>query len=196
MASEIAKKQVEGAERHNTKTGEFADMTLSAEDFWTFSLDFYGKQNVAKACLSLQDRRDADVNILLLAAYLANKGHVLDDTHLSIADGMTAGWRAAVLQQLRQVRRRLPKFAEEVPESDRKNVKEKILEAELAAEQVAHRLIFKRLDDAPMPTEGGTARERAEKNLKLYLRRLLSQAGPGGPDERDLGDVSAIVGAL
>jgi uncharacterized protein (TIGR02444 family) len=196
MASEIAKKQVEGAERHNTKTGEFVDMTLSAEDFWTFSLDFYGKQNVAKACLSLQDRRDADVNILLLAAYLANKGHVLDDTHLSIADGMTAGWRAAVLQQLRQVRRRLPKFAEEVPESDRKNVKEKILEAELAAEQVAHRLIFKRLDDAPMPTEGGTARERAEKNLKLYLRRLLSQAGPGGPDERDLGDVSAIVGAL
>ena len=196
MASEIAKKQVEGAERRATKDGEFADMTLSAEDFWTFSLDFYGKQNVAKACLSLQDRRDADVNILLLAAYLANKGHVLDDTHLSIADGMTAGWRAAVLQQLRQVRRRLPKFAEEVPESDRKNVKEKILEAELAAEQVAHRLIFKRLDDAPMPTEGGTAKERAEKNLKLYLRRLLSQAGPGGPDERDLGDVSAIVGAL
>jgi len=196
MASEIAKKQVEGAERRATKDGEFADMTLSAEDFWTFSLDFYGKQNVAKACLSLQDRRDADVNILLLAAYLASKGHVLDDTHLSIADGMTAGWRAAVLQQLRQVRRRLPKFAEEVPEGDRKNVKEKILEAELAAEQVAHRLIFKRLDDAPMPTEGGTAKERAEKNLKLYLRRLLSQAGPGGPDERDLGDVSAIVGAL
>ncbi|HET6621554.1 MAG TPA: TIGR02444 family protein [Dongiaceae bacterium] len=196
MASEIAKKQIEGAERHNTKSGEFADMTLSAEDFWTFSLDFYGKQNVAKSCLSLQDRRDADVNILLLAAYLASKGHVLDDTHLSIADGMTAGWRAAVLQQLRQVRRRLPKFAEEVPEGDRKNVKEKILEAELAAEQVAHRLIFKRLDDAPMPTEGGTAKERAEKNLKLYLRRLLSQSGPGGPDERDLGDLSAIVGAM
>jgi uncharacterized protein (TIGR02444 family) len=171
--------------------------TLSAEDFWTFSLDFYGKQNVAKACLSLQDRRDADVNLLLLSAYLASKGHVLDDTHLSIADGMTAGWRAAVLQQLRQVRRRLPKFAEEVPEEDRKNVKEKILEAELAAEQVAHRLIFKRLDDAPMPTDGGSARERAEKNLKLYMRRLLTQGGgPGAPDERDLGDVGSIVAAL
>ena len=47
-----------------------------------------------------------------------------------------------------------------------------------------------------MPSEGGNPRDRAEKNLKLYLRRLLSQAGPGGPDERDLGDVSAIVGAL
>jgi len=170
--------------------------TLSAEDFWTFSLDFYGKQNVAKACLSLQDRRDADVNLLLLAAYLASKGYVLDDTHLSIADGMTAGWRAAVLQPLRQVRRRLPRFAEEVPEEDRKQVKEKILEAELAAEQVAHRLIFKRLDDAPMPSEGGSPKERAEKNLKLYLRRLLSQGGPATPDERDLGDVTAIVGAL
>jgi uncharacterized protein (TIGR02444 family) len=197
MASKMAKPQVAAdADSGHTGNREFSDMTLSAEDFWTFSLDFYGKQNVAKACLSLQDRRDADVNLLLLAAYLASKGHVLDDTHLSIADGMTAGWRAAVLQQLRQVRRRLPKFAEEVPEDDRKNVKEKILEAELAAEQVAHRLIFKRLDDAPMPAEGGTARERAEKNLKLYLRRLLSQWGIGSPDERDLGDVTSIVGAL
>ena len=134
---------------------------------------------------------------LLLSAYLASKGHVLDDTHLSIADGMTAGWRAAVLQQLRQVRRRLPKFAEEVPEEDRKNVKEKILEAELAAEQVAHRLIFKRLDDAPMPTDGGSVKDRAEKNLKLYLRRLVTQGGgPGAPDERDFGDVSSIVAAL
>ncbi|MGH6892835.1 MAG: TIGR02444 family protein [Dongiaceae bacterium] len=170
-------------------------MTLSAEDFWTFSVDFYGKQNVAKACLSLQDRRDADVNLLLLGAYLATKGHILDETHLSIADGMTAGWRAAVLQQLRQVRRRLPKFAEDVPEDERKDVKQKILEAELAAEQVAHRLIFKRLGDAALLSEGGTPRERAEKSLKLYLRRLLSQA-PLTPDERDLGDISAIVGAL
>ena len=178
--------------RRDTSNREFPEMTtLSAEDFWTFSLDFYGKQNVAKACLSLQDRRDADVNLLLLAAYLANKGHLLDDTHLSIADGMTAGWRAAVLQQLRQVRRRLPKFAEEVPEEDRKNVKEKILEAELAAEQVAHRLIFKRLDDAPMPTDGGSVKERAERNLKLYMRRLAPSQ-----DERDLGDIAAVVSAL
>jgi hypothetical protein len=47
-----------------------------------------------------------------------------------------------------------------------------------------------------MPAEGGTARERAEKNLKLYLRRLLSQWGTSAADERDLGDVTAIVGAL
>jgi uncharacterized protein (TIGR02444 family) len=177
---------------------EFADMTLSAEDFWSFSLDFYGKQNVAKACLSLQDRRDADVNLLLLAAYLAKKGHVLDETHLSIADGMTAGWRAAVLQQLRQVRRRLPKFAEDVPEEARKEVKQKILEAELAAEQVAHRLILTRLSASALPTDGGSPRQLAEKSLKLYLRRLASQSPqtPNTPDERDLGDVNAIVGSL
>ena len=172
-------------------------MSLSAEDFWTFSLDFYGKQNVAKACLSLQDRRDADVNLLLLGAYLASKGHVLDETHLSIADGMTAGWRAAVLQQLRQVRRRLPKFVEEVPEASRKEVKDKILEAELVAEQVAHRLIFKRLDPAAMLSEGGSAKERTEKSLKLYLRRLLSQGSSNTtPDERDLADISSIVQAM
>ena len=84
-----------------------------------------------------------------------------------------------------------------MPEEDRQQVKEKILEAELAAEQVAHRLIFKRLDDAPMPTDGGNVKDRAEKNLKLYLRRLLSQGGgPTTPDEKDLSDLHDIVAAL
>src|SRR4029453_19462315 len=108
MASKVAKTDL-AADTDSRHTGnrEFSDMTLSAEDFWTFSVDFYGKQNVAKACLSLQDRRDADVNLLLLSAYLAVKGHVLDDTHLSIADGMTAGWRAAGLPHLPPGRRGL-----------------------------------------------------------------------------------------
>src|SRR5512145_1499894 len=136
-------------------------MSLSAEDFWTFSLDFYGKQNVAKACLSLQDRRDADVNLVLLGAYLASKGHVLDETHLSIADGMTAGWRAAVLQQLRQVRRRLPKFVEEVPEASRKEVNDKMLKDELVIEEIACFLIFHRLNPDAMLSEGGSAKLRA-----------------------------------
>jgi hypothetical protein len=48
-----------------------------------------------------------------------------------------------------------------------------------------------------MPTDGGSVKDRAEKNLKLYLRRLVTQGGgPGVPDERDLGDVSSIVAAL
>ena len=61
----------------------------------------------------------------------------------------------------------------------------------LAAEQVAHRLILgKRLKDASLPIEEGSAKERAEKNLKLYLRRLLSQGtGSSTPDDRDLEDL-------
>lgn len=166
-------------------------MSLTAEEFWTFSLDFYERPNVAKACLSLQDRRGADVNLLLLSAYLASKGHVLDETHLSIADGMTAGWRAAVLQQLRQIRRRLPKFSDDVPEDMRKEVNRKLLDAEMAAEQVAHRLILGRLKDEVLPTDNGTAKQRVEKSLKLYLRRLAPSQ-----DERDLGDIAAVVSAI
>lgn len=166
-------------------------MTLSAEDFWTFSLDFYERPNVGKACLSLQDRRGADVNLLLLSAYLASKGHILDETHLSIADGMTAGWRAAVLQQLRQIRRRLPKFSDDVPEDMRKEVNRKLLDAEMAAEQVAHRLILGRLKDEVLPTDNGTPKQRVEKSLKLYLRRLAPSQ-----DERDLGDIAAVVAAI
>jgi hypothetical protein len=104
---------------------------------------------------------------------------------------MTAGWRAAVLQQLRQVRRRLPKFSEDVPEDARKEVHKKLLDAELAAEHVAHRLILGRLKDEVLPTEGGSAKERVEKSLKIYLRRLAPSQ-----DERDLADIGAVVAAL
>ena len=48
MASRTATATGDHGRRH-TDNREFPEMTtLSAEDFWTFSLDFYGKQNVAK----------------------------------------------------------------------------------------------------------------------------------------------------
>jgi uncharacterized protein (TIGR02444 family) len=33
--------------------------------FWRFSLSFYGDEQVAEACLLLQDEAAADVNVLL-----------------------------------------------------------------------------------------------------------------------------------
>ncbi len=32
--------------------------------FWNFSLEVYGGEGVARACLELQDRRGVDVNLL------------------------------------------------------------------------------------------------------------------------------------
>ena len=65
------------------------------------------------------------------------------------------------------------------------------LDAEMAAEQVAHRLILGRLKDEVLPSDNGTAKARVEKSLKLYLRRLAPSQ-----DERDLGDIAAVVGAI
>ena len=78
-----------------------------------------------------------------------------------------------------------------MPEDARKEVHKKLLDAELAAEHVAHRLIIGRLKDEVLPTESGDAKERAEKSLKIYLRRLAPSQ-----DERDLGDIAAVVSAL
>ena len=47
------------------------DTQLSPGAFWEFSLAFYAPEPVGAACLSLQDRRGADVNILLLCCWLA-----------------------------------------------------------------------------------------------------------------------------
>ena len=50
---------------------------LNADGFWEFSLAFYCKPQVAQALLALQDRRDADVNMLLAICWLASLGYEL-----------------------------------------------------------------------------------------------------------------------
>lgn len=41
-----------------------------AEQFWTYSLAFYGDKNVQTCCLELQDLYGFNVNLLLLCCYL------------------------------------------------------------------------------------------------------------------------------
>ncbi len=75
--------------------------------FWRFSLDFYGRPEVADACIALQDREDADVNLVLLGLWLGICGH-----RLSVGKGrrlarLARDWQEPIVAPLRRVRRRL-----------------------------------------------------------------------------------------
>lgn len=59
------------------------------------------------ACLSLQDRRGLDVNIVLWALWLGTHGMALDPVRLAEAEAVVAGFRREVVQALRAVRRHL-----------------------------------------------------------------------------------------
>lgn len=72
--------------------------------FWRFSCGVYVAPGVAHACLELQDAYGADVNLLLLAAWLgAERGTRLGVDDLAALPG--ASWRETVIKPLRAIRR-------------------------------------------------------------------------------------------
>lgn len=82
-------------------------MTWPKSAFWTYSLDLYGRPGVENACLSLQDRRGLDVNLVLLAFWLSTRGIALDRSSVATAEEAVRDLRGQVVQPLRSVRRYL-----------------------------------------------------------------------------------------
>jgi uncharacterized protein (TIGR02444 family) len=157
----------------------------AADAFWRFSLARYAAPGVAAACLELQDRQGADVNLLLLALWLAECGHRLDGeagTHLA---EVAAYWQKPIVAPLRSARRHLK---ERLPGPQAEEIAEwrgKIAAAELAMERLEQRM----LEQAVGPVgSGGPDRAAASGNLMaLGLGRLVASEA--------WGDLLATVGA-
>ena len=76
-------------------------------NFWSFSLQVYGKPGVAEACIALQDGLGLDVNLLLYCCWHGRAHRKLDEAALRHAMAAVEGWQREVVQPLRAVRRRL-----------------------------------------------------------------------------------------
>ena len=164
---------------------------LNAEDFWAYSLALYCRQPVAQAGLSLQDRRGADVNLLLAICWLATKGYAVKHEALSAATEAVATWNAAILHPLRQVRRRFPADFPEVGKADQQSIKHGILSVELECERVAQQKIVAALEPLIADLSGAPARELAAASFPVYLAQL------GTPDNAsDQADIAAILAEI
>ncbi|MDP1749408.1 MAG: TIGR02444 family protein, partial [Reyranella sp.] len=72
--------------------------------FWNFSLEIYGGEGVAEACLDLQERRGCDVNILLFCCWLGASGRpTLTADRLRAILKASDAWQAEIVQPLRRV---------------------------------------------------------------------------------------------
>ncbi len=135
-------------------------MTVTAEQFWTWSLAFYGKPGAAAACLALQDGQDADVSILLLLLFAASLGlEALECDDIARLDAAVLPWRMQTILPLRALRRALKPAGEDA-------VRRHVAAAELEAERSAQRKLMQALP--PLPPGGGTATERAATSLRHY----------------------------
>ncbi|MFO1048416.1 MAG: TIGR02444 family protein [Geminicoccaceae bacterium] len=160
-------------------------------EFWRFSLDRYSRPGVAEACLELQDRDGADVNLLLLAMWLGSLGRRLSPAEGARLTAIAADWQNPIVAPLRAVRRCL-KERIDVPWAEALEVwRRRVAEAELALEQV-EQLLLERAAGAGLGCAPRMA--AAQENLAALglarvlgtpqLERLLAEVGQGDMADR------------
>jgi uncharacterized protein (TIGR02444 family) len=144
-------------------------MQDTTTSFWSFSLKFYSQSEIAHACLDLQDRFGADVNILLFGLWQANRGRRLSDSDVRNVIELVAAWQENVVWRLRSVRRFLKTPAPGWPPQDVDLLRQGIKADELQAEhlqQIAMQTAFAELGE---PDDAATA---AASNIKTYAHIL------------------------
>ncbi len=159
-------------------------MDFPPSAFWDYSNALYARPGVPAACLRLQDRHCADVNLLLFALWAARHGIALDPSALRAADAAVADWRAAVIQPLRRQRRDLKSEAHGAPPDLAEIVRARIKAAELDAEHVAQLMLARFLPDGAAPAAPARYGDLARRNVDAYLDLLA--AGLDGDDRAAL----------
>jgi uncharacterized protein (TIGR02444 family) len=144
--------------------------------FWDFSLKFYGRGGVASACLELQDKFSADVNILLYSCWVAAAGaEEMEPAELIEIIAAIEPWQSGVVQRLRQIRRDMKQ--EEMlnlgPLSE--GLRQAIKQCELDGEKIEQTILYQSgqnefLNSSILPVDRA---KNAESNLKNYLQAIL-----------------------
>jgi uncharacterized protein (TIGR02444 family) len=160
--------------------------------FWEFSLAYYSRERVSAACLSLQDRRGADVNILLLCCWTATLLLRLESAGLKAAIAAVEDWRRDVLEPLRAARRAVADQFPELAKTDRQAIKHGMLSVELECERIAQEKIAAAAAPHTAPDqEASTPLQIASAALETYFDMVI-----GAPDEHDAEDMAALLEPL
>ena len=143
----------------------------ASESLWAYATRVYASPPVARACLRAQDDLGLDVNILLFAAWLADRGYALASAQVAAAEELCSAWRSDVVKPLRRTRRA---WREAPPNADAyEAIKGLELEAERHQlsflESLGHRLV------GAGPTRDAQAIE--EQSYDLLRGNLVLAAG-------------------
>lgn len=164
--------------------------TAAPHPFWQFSLRTYWKPGVEQACLSLQDRDGADVNILLLCCWAAASGRgALGTRTLRAAMSSAKRWQTEVIEPLRAVRRNLKQGFAGVPQETTAALRKKIGKVEIECELAEQLLLALHGDALPqgIRTDAGRA---AKTSIERYLACLGAR-----PDKAAREDIATLIAA-
>ncbi|MBV5257068.1 TIGR02444 family protein [Synechococcus moorigangaii CMS01] len=142
------------------------------QGLWDFSVTLYAHAPVKAAALALQDA-GLDVNIAFWIVWTTGQGRdpgpMLDD-----AVRVTANWHALATAPLRGVRDALKHVPPPVPAAPAQALRQQVLDAELAAENIAQALLEK-LETVGLASSFSWP-ERALAGLELYAAHAGSSA--------------------
>jgi len=129
-------------------------------ELWRFAYSFYAREGVSPACLTLQDKLDVDVDILLFAIFARiERGILLDAADLAVVDNLVRDWRSEIVQVLRRARTRLKCGPAPAPSALTEKLRNRIKATELEAEQIELAVLADWLDRQPRrPADVGDAR--------------------------------------
>ncbi len=161
-------------------------MDFDSHPFWDYSLDIYGREGVAPALITFQDRHNLDVNILLLCLWAGQSGRgELDDSDFGHALGVSANWNPGIVCAIRDVRIRLRQEIALVPKDLSDAVRENLLELEIECEHVEQLSLIAGLGQKE--NQAGSS-EKKLKDCGLNLKSYFDRKGcyPDADDRREL----------
>jgi uncharacterized protein (TIGR02444 family) len=146
-------------------------MARPRPSFWEFSLAVYSKPEVPEACLELQDKFSADVNIVLFVLWAADQGRRLDTQEIARVATLVTDWQNEVVRPLRFARRFLKSPVSEWQLEETAGLRQRIKADELEAERVQQTVManFFDSDTIGQPDEFNAA---AQSNIKTYAASL------------------------
>lgn len=143
-----------------------------SERFWNFSVRTYRTEGVPAACLSLQDERGADVNVLLYCMWLGATRGEFDDEVYGAAMRYSEEWSANVVAALRRVRTWMKLHgchSEPTPREECMVLREKVKGVEFAAEKMQEEVLESLVAHIPTAMIPLTRQVDAmSKNLRRY----------------------------
>ena len=149
-------------------------MSYPDNPFWDFSIRVYAEEGVAEACLALQERQGADINVVLYCLWVAQQGcGRLARSELREFLDLIATWRDDVIIPLRTLRKRLKEGIGSIPADHSEIVRSTVTRAELDAEHAEQLLLASSIPGSRNPDiQPEAAAMDAAENLAQYLSLL------------------------
>ena len=160
---------------------------MSSSPFWRFSLGFYRIDGVPEACLTLQDRSAADVNIVLFLLWSASQGRRLSSDAVQALTDKVRTWQSDVIAPIRSLRRMLKDAPPLLDKGTAEVFRTKIKALELEAERLQQEAMFAL--GPSLPTEPATSVEEAARAHVAAYQAVIGQCF-------DAAAVGALVKAL